>query len=49
MTRTKKWKQDLVIVLGIMDIDLAVMENQLDALNEVSPVEANAINEKWMS
>ena len=43
----KSWKENVLIVLGVMDLDLAVRVNQLDPLTDDSTFDQNREMEKW--
>ncbi|KAM0968159.1 hypothetical protein TB1_015836 [Malus domestica] len=43
----KKWKQDIEIVLGLMDLDLALREEEPEPLTDVSTAEQRLKHEKW--
>ena len=43
----KKWKRDLEIVLGLLDINLALKEEKLAALTSTSTREQKLRHEKW--
>ncbi|KAM2897838.1 hypothetical protein COP2_007436 [Malus domestica] len=43
----KRWKQDIEIVLGLMDLDLALCEDELAAVNEDSIADQRLKAEKW--
>ncbi|XP_050129613.1 uncharacterized protein LOC126606288 [Malus sylvestris] len=43
----KKWKQDIEILLGLMDYDLAIREEEPAALTVESTAEQKAKFEKW--
>ncbi|CAN6576311.1 unnamed protein product [Malus baccata var. baccata] len=43
----KKWKQDVEIVLGLMDYDLALREDQPPAVTENSTNEQRMKTERW--
>lgn len=43
----KKWRQDVEIMLGLMDHDLALRENAPSALTSASTAEDRVKHEKW--
>lgn len=43
----QKWKQDIEIVLGLMDLDLALREEEPEPLANVSTAEQRLKHEKW--
>ncbi|RVW83996.1 hypothetical protein CK203_047311 [Vitis vinifera] len=46
-TNFKKWKDDIVIVLGCMDLDYALREDRPTDLTSASTAEQRAAMEKW--
>ncbi|XP_068340380.1 uncharacterized protein [Pyrus communis] len=43
----KRWKQDIEILLGLMDLDLALREDEPAYLTDTSTVEQRLKHEKW--
>ncbi|XP_021833948.1 uncharacterized protein LOC110773733 [Prunus avium] len=43
----KSWKQDIEILLGLMDYDLAIREDEPAALTEASTTAQRTKHEKW--
>ncbi|CAL2265729.1 unnamed protein product [Prunus armeniaca] len=43
----KNWKRDIEILLGLMDYDLAIREDEPTALTEASTTEQRTKHEKW--
>lgn len=43
----KRWKQDIEIVLGLMDLDLALCEEELAAVTEDSTADQRLKTKKW--
>ncbi|KAM1132605.1 hypothetical protein ACFX19_047678 [Malus domestica] len=43
----KKWKQDIEIMLGLMDLNLALREDELALLDENSTADQRLKFEKW--
>ncbi|KAL6337780.1 hypothetical protein AAG906_037374 [Vitis piasezkii] len=46
-TNFKKWKEDIIIVLGCMDLDYALREDRLTDLTSANTIEQRAAMEKW--
>ena len=46
-TNFKSWKENVLIVLGVMDLDLALRVDQLDPLTHESTFDQKREMEKW--
>ena len=46
-TNFKSWKENVLIVLGVMDLDLALRVNQLDPLIDERTFDQKREMEKW--